>query len=108
MKKIKSTEEFYSIIEQENISLIYFYTNWCPDCFMAKPYLPRLEKDFQDIEFYKINRDKHIELSKHLHVFGIPSFILFKDGEELGSFISKSRKSYIEVYNFISNTVGSD
>ena len=108
MKKIKSTEAFYNIVEQENITLVYFYTKWCPDCFMVKPFLPRLETDFPNVEFHQMDRDQDIELAKHLNIYGIPSFILFKNGEELGSFISKNRKTYLEIYNFISNTIGSD
>lgn len=108
MKKIQSNKEFYDAIEQEKTTVIYFYTKWCPDCFMVKPFLPRLEKDFEDIEFYKMDRDLDISLAKHLNIFGIPSFLMFKEGEELGRFVSKNRKTYLEVHNFISNTIGSD
>lgn len=108
MKKINSTEEFYSVVEENKLTLVYFYTKWCPDCFMVKPFLPRLEADFQNLEFYKMDRDQDIELARHLNIYGIPSFLIFKNGEELGSFVSKNRKTYLEVFNFISSIIGSD
>ena len=36
-----------------------------------------------------------------LDVFGIPSFIAFEDGRELGRFVSKDRKTQEEIEQFI-------
>lgn len=108
MNKIKSTEDFYKTVEQEKITLVYFYTKWCPDCYMVKPFLPRLEEDFPSIEFHQMDRDADIDLARHLNIFGIPSFLIFKGGEERGSFVSKNRKTYLEVHNFIQGVLGSD
>ena len=105
MKKIESTEEFYSLIESKELTLVYFYTKWCPDCFMVKPFLPRLVKEYPQLKFLKMNRDADIELSRHLQIYGIPSFIIFNNGEEKGRFVSKLRKSYIEVKSFIDKTL---
>jgi hypothetical protein len=35
-------------------------------------------------------------------VFGIPSFIAFENGKELGRFVSKDRKTQEEIERFIS------
>ena len=51
MNKLKSTKEFYEAVEEKKLSIVYFYTKWCPDCFMIKPALPRLEKEFPNIIF---------------------------------------------------------
>ncbi len=108
MNKINDTKSFYEVVEKDELTLVYFYTKWCPDCFMVKPFLPRLEEDFKQVSFYKMDRDTDIELARHLHIYGIPSFLIFKGGEEIGSFVSKNRKTYLEVYNFIKSTIGSD
>lgn len=105
MKKIKSTEEFYSIVESKKLVLVYFYTKWCPDCFMVKPFLPRLVKEYPQMEFVKVDRDTDIELSRHLEIYGIPSFLIFNKGEELDRFVDKFRKSYVEVKSFIDKTL---
>ncbi len=105
MKKISNMEEFYQVIQKDHYVLVYFYTKWCPDCFMVRPFLPRLDKEFMDVEFVKMDRDCEIDLAKHLNIFGIPSFLIFKKGEEVGRFVSKFRKSYDEVRNFILDTV---
>lgn len=105
MRQIKSVEEFYEVVEQDRNVLVYFYTNWCPDCFAVRPFLPKLDKEFMDLEFVKMDRDVSIDLARHLNIFGIPSFIIFNKGEEKGRFVSKLRKSYDEVRTFIVDTL---
>jgi thiol-disulfide isomerase/thioredoxin len=105
MNKINNLAEFYEVVEKDELSLIYFYTTWCPDCFATKLYMPRLIKDYSNIKFYAVNRDELIDLSSHLGIYGIPSFLIYKNGEELGRFVSKLRKSYIEVKEFIDNSI---
>lgn len=105
MKKINNLKEFYDLIENNDKVIFYWHTKWCPDCFAIKPHLGKLEEDFADYDFYSINRDLDIELAKHLNIFGIPSFQIYKDHEEIGRFVDKKRKSYIEVKEFITKTI---
>jgi thiol-disulfide isomerase/thioredoxin len=105
MKVLNNTKEFYEAVEQEKKVLVYFYTKWCPDCFVINPHIPRLEKEYPDIEFYKMDRDIDIALARHLNIFGIPSFLIFESGDELGSLVNKKRKSYNEVKEFIDTTI---
>lgn len=104
MKEIKTLKQFYDVVEQKPKVLVYWYTKWCPDCFVTKPHLPRLEQEFKDIEFYSMDRDVDINLAKHLEIFGIPSFLLFEQGEEVGRYVDKKRKSYDQIKTFINET----
>ncbi|MBU1019711.1 MAG: thioredoxin family protein, partial [Firmicutes bacterium] len=85
--------------------IIYWHTKWCPDCFAIKPHLSKLELDFPEYDFYSINRDMDIELARHLNIFGIPSFLIYNDGEEIGRFVDKKRKTYEQVKDFITGVV---
>ena len=105
LKKIKSLKEYYEVIEKNEKVVIYWYTVWCPDCLMMRPALPRLEKDFSDHVFFSVNRDMDIELAKHLNIFGIPSFLIYHNGEELNRFVDKRRKSYLQVKDFITESI---
>lgn len=105
MTKLKNLKEFYDVVENNEKVIIYWYTRFCPDCIMAKPYLGKLEADFKEYTFYSCNRDKFIDLARHLEIFGIPSFLIFEKGEEIGRFVNKFRKSYIEVKSFIEETI---
>lgn len=105
LKKLKNLKEVYTAIETEEKVILYFHTIFCPDCIVLKPHLRRLEIDFPNYSFYSLNRDKHIELAKHLEIYGIPSFLIFENGDEKGRLVNKLRKSYIEVKTFIENTI---
>ncbi len=105
LKKLKALKEVYDVIENEEKVILYFYTTFCPDCIVLSPYLNRLEKDFSTHTFYKLNRDHHLELAKHLEIYGIPSFLVFENGDEVGRLVNKLRKSYIEVKTFIEKTI---
>lgn len=105
MNLLDNMEEFYEAIEQDKKTVVYFFTKWCPDCFVLKPYLSKFEKTFPDVAFYKMNRDKDIELSKHLNIFGIPSFLVYEKGESLGRLVNKKRKSSGEIIAFIEESI---
>ena len=64
MESIKTIEAFYNAIENEEKVIMYFYTKWCPDCFVIKRHLGKLEDDFKSYKFYRFDRDKSIELAK--------------------------------------------
>lgn len=105
MKSIHNMEEFDKAIEQDKPRLIYFYTTWCPDCYSIKPHLPRLEEEFSNVDFYQMDRDIEIDLARHLNIFGIPSFLMFQNGQEIGRFVSKFSKTYLEVRSFIEESI---
>jgi len=101
MKNLESKQQYNEIINKGKVILM-FSANWCPDCRVIEPVLPEIEADFQDYHFYHVDRDEFIDLCQELDVFGIPSFIAFRDGNEIGRFVSKDRKTKEEIENFIS------
>lgn len=106
MQSIKGLKHFSDILEQDGIQIVYWYTIWCPDCYMIKPHLPQLETDFPQATFYSVNRDMHLRLAKHYGIYGIPSFVVFKSGIEIGRLVNKNRKTYQEVYTFLEQVMG--
>jgi len=81
MRVIESVDEFHDII-QKGVVLVDFFAKWCGPCRMMEPVLSRLEKDMQDITIVKVNVDSLPQLAIDYGVRGIPTLIIFKDGEE--------------------------
>ncbi|PFG14276.1 thioredoxin family protein [Bacillus sp. es.036] len=102
MKKFEKHEEYLEAIK-EGESVLLFSADWCPDCRVIEPFLPELEKEYSEMDFYYVDRDDHIELCQEMDIFGIPSFVAFKDGEETGRFVSKMRKSKEEIEEFLTS-----
>lgn len=105
MKKISQIKEFYDTIEKNKIVVTVWKTRFCPDCIILNRFLGEIESEFDDILFVEIDRNKMIELSKYFEVYGVPSFIVFKEGEEIGRLVNKLRKSKREVTTFIKQTI---
>ncbi|MHC0038905.1 thioredoxin family protein [Pseudoneobacillus sp. C159] len=101
MKKLESTEQFEEL--RNNGSHVFLFSaNWCPDCRVIEPVLPEIEAKFSEYTWVYIDRDQFIDLCIGLDVFGIPSFIAYENGNELGRFVSKDRKTQEEIEQFMS------
>lgn len=81
--------------------VLEFSATWCPDCRFLDPFLPEIEEDFSDSKFYKIDRDGSIDVAKNLNIMGIPSFVVYQDGQEIGRLVNKDRKTKQQVEDFL-------
>lgn len=100
MNEITSVEQYHEVIMNEN-AIILFTANWCPDCMVIKPFMPSIVEKYNQYNFYTINRDQLMDLCVELEIFGIPSFVAFKDGKEIGRFVNKERKTRQQIEEFI-------
>ncbi|PWA07054.1 thiol reductase thioredoxin [Pueribacillus theae] len=100
MKQLSSVEE-YNQLKDQGKHIFLFTADWCPDCRVIEPVLPEIEQKFSEYEFLSVDRDKFIDLCAELDIFGIPSFIAYENGNELGRFVSKNRKTQKEIEDFI-------
>ncbi len=100
MKEIKTIEEFKEVTSTGK-SIILFTANWCPDCMVIKPFMPSVIEKYTNFNFYTVNRDNLMDLCIELDIFGIPSFVAFKDGLEIGRFVNKDRKTRQQIEDFI-------
>ncbi|MEH7331529.1 thioredoxin family protein [Neobacillus drentensis] len=100
MKHLESIEEFEQL--RDNGKTIFMFSAvWCGDCRFIEPVLPEIEAKFTEYTFIHIDRDQFIDLCQQVDVFGIPSFIAYENGKELGRFVSKDRKTKEEIEGFI-------
>lgn len=99
MKKLENMDEYKEIIKQN--AVLMFSADWCPDCRFIEPVMPEIEGDFKEYTFYYVDRDQFIDLCGELSIFGIPSFVVYKNGSEVGRFVSKDRKTKEEIEQFI-------
>lgn len=100
MKNLESVEQFNEL-RNNGKHIFMFSADWCGDCRFIDPFLPDIEANHNDYTFIHIDRDQFIDLCVEQNVFGIPSFIAFEDGRELGRFVNKDRKTQEEIERFI-------
>jgi len=100
MKTIETEKQLNDFIQNDNVVAV-FSAGWCPDCRVIEPVLPEIEETYPNFTFVEIDRDQFIDVCQEYDVFGIPSFIAFKNGEEAGRFVSKDRKTKDEIMAFM-------
>lgn len=101
MENLQTIEQFGKFKTDEERVIFMFTADWCGDCRFIDPALPAIEANYPEYTFVKIDRDQFIDLCGELDVYGIPSFIAYNNGNEVGRFVSKDRKTQEEIEAFI-------
>ncbi|WP_156291531.1 thioredoxin family protein [Oceanobacillus salinisoli] len=101
MKQLDSVAEYNELTENKDVIMV-FSANWCIDCRVIEPELPEIENAFPEYTFVKVDRDQFIDICQENDILGIPSFLAYKNGKEVGRFVSKDRKTKEEITYFIS------
>lgn len=102
MKEYKEvTEQQLNDLVAHGRTVVEFSADWCPDCRFLEPSMPQIEQDFADSQFIKIDRDGSIDLVKQMKILGIPSFVVYQDGKEIGRLVNGDRKTKAQVEDFL-------
>jgi thioredoxin 1 len=70
----------------ERLLVLYLWGPDCPNCVIFKRSLPELlpALDELPVDFVSLDVYAHPEVARRFAVYGIPHFLLFKNGKKLG------------------------
>lgn len=101
MKPIKTNEEFQTAITGEGPVVVKFQAGWCPDCTRMDMFIDPIMAEYSQYQWFDLNRDELPEIAENYEVMGIPSLLIFKQGEKTAHLHSANAKSPEEVTDFL-------
>ena len=79
---LQSSEFKSKVLEAEKPVMVDFSATWCGPCKMLDPVLEELAADYgETFDFYSVDVDQNSDLAMTYGVMGVPTVMLFKDGE---------------------------
>ncbi len=83
-------------IKEYPLVLVDFWAEWCGPCKMMEPIIEDLAQEYQgDVVFGKLNVDQNKGKSSEYQVSGIPTMILFKDGQVADKMVGAMNKQML-------------
>lgn len=75
---------FNDIISTEKPVLIDFFATWCGPCQTLGPIIQEVARDLGDsVRVIKIDVDKNQSIAQKYQIRGVPTMMIFKEGNQL-------------------------
>lgn len=87
------------VLKSDQAVILDFWAEWCGPCKMIGPILEELAEQYKGkLTIAKINIDDNQSTPQTYGVRGIPTLILFKDGDVVATKVGAASKSQLEAF----------
>ena len=92
---IEVTTETFSerVLKNEKPVVAKFFASWCGPCKRMEPVDEKMAGEFKSISIVKINIDENGDLTQRWGVTSFPTYLFFKNGEEVERHVGKMDKA---------------
>jgi thioredoxin 1 len=96
-KAISDSSFQTDVLESDKPVLVDFWAEWCGPCKMIGPALEEISDELgEKVTIAKINIDENPDAPTKYGVRGIPTMILFKDGQVAATKVGAAPKSQLK------------
>lgn len=76
--------------------VVDFWAPWCGPCRKLGPVLDEVSEELKDkVKIVKINTDENLKTAKEYSIIGLPSLLVFKNGQAVERLVGLMPKSSI-------------
>ena len=95
---IEITDENFEqeVLSSNQVTLVDFWATWCGPCRKMAPIIDELAQEFEGkVKFVKIKADENLSTAQKYSISGVPSFLIFTNGELAERIVNMVPKSII-------------
>jgi thioredoxin 1 len=90
------------VLESEIPVVVDFTAAWCAPCRIMTPVLEGLAAERDDLRFVQLDVDQNHQTAARYGVMSMPTFMVFKNGEPVGSLVgARPKRRLVEELNQI-------
>ncbi len=89
------------VLQSDNPVVVDFWAPWCGPCRAIAPILDKLAGEYEGrLTIAKVNTDEQIRWASQFGIQGIPTLIVFKNGQEVERLVgSRPESAYRDVFD---------
>lgn len=97
-KIVHLSEADFDETVSNGLTLVDFWAEWCAPCLALAPTMDEIADSYSEkLRVAKVNIDSNPSIPAKFGIRGIPTVILFKDGEQVDMFVGASPQKIREM-----------
>jgi thioredoxin 1 len=92
---VSGPDALQTLVDEHDVVLIDCYADWCGPCQMMEPTVEALASE-TDAVVAKVDVDANQGLAQQLGARGVPTFVLYADGQPVDRFVGAQDRTTLE------------